>query len=196
MRARVVRLTALAVAVSAMAYGCSDHRSPIEPAAAAHNSLLGLVDRLEQVDVLRWSQPVEREISASRVIGPLGGTIRIPERGLQVDFPRGALLVPTTITVAAVPGSGVAYTFAPHGLVFAAPVRVRQQVQGTEAEADPSLLSTLQIGYFPMLSSLLSDGTALVAEILPVSVTPNGKTLEYHIHHFSGYVVAGGRSQH
>jgi hypothetical protein len=196
MRARVVRLTALAVAVAALAYGCSDRRSPMEPPAAGHAGLLGLTNRLEKVAVLRWSQPVEREIRASRVIGPLGGTIRIPETGLQVDFPRGALLVPTTITVTAVPGSGVAYTFAPHGLVFPVPVRVRQQVQGTEAEADPSLLSQLQIGYFPLLSSLLSDGTALVAEILPVRVTPNGKTLEYDIHHFSGYVVAGGRSRH
>ena len=89
------------------------------------------------MDGLQRTTPLAAPITVSKVIGADGGTLSIPEAGVTVTVPRGALAQTTTITMTARAGSLVAYDFAPHGITFAKPLVFSQQLRGTNA----SLLS-------------------------------------------------------
>ena len=134
-----------------------------------------------------------------------GGVISMPAAGLTVTFSAGAVSAPTAITVTAFAGNKVAYGFEPHGIQFSAPVVVTQNMLLTSIANNSYALSQVQAGYFPDgKSDLLSDGTALVNELLPVKLvigTVTGlinsllgvkvETASFVIRHFSGYLLCG-----
>ena len=115
----------------------------------------------------------------TRRIGPKGGEIRMGRHTLVI--PAGALATEVEITGTAPTGSLREVQFAPHGLVFATPVRLTLSV-------DKCLLpaaSTAEIVY-----------TALghkVIEREPSHHDRDTKLVEGWTDHFSGYVVAYGR---
>lgn len=159
------------------------------PAAPAGDLLTGVTSLLD-MNGLQRTTALAAPITVSKSIGPDGGTLAIPEAGVTVVVPRGALAATTKITMTARAGSLVAYDFAPHGIVFAKPLVFTQQLRGTNA----TLLNAplLQLGYYEDASLLTKTG-GLVSELLGGTVNTLTWTFTSSIPHFSGYMVSCGR---
>lgn len=153
----------------------------------------------DTVFVLKRLSALLADASTSATIGPDGGVLRIPDAGVEVTFPAGAVAAPTTITMTAKAGWDVAYEFAPHGLTFAVPITVTQSTDGTLAEKHPRLGRTLQGTYYgTSLDSAFVDPWKLFARSQEARKgTYNGSTreLQFTVEHFSGYLVSSGRQQ-
>ena len=140
--------------------------------------------------VLR-TQPLSQPITVRKTIGRAGGSLSIPEAGISVIVPYGALDQDTEITMTARAGYLLAYDFAPHGVTFNVPLVFRQSLNNTNA----GLLSplSLQLGYYED-PSLLGKTTALVSELVGGVTNILSRTFTAPIKHFSGYIVICGRS--
>lgn len=211
MASNVTRFLALLVAAMTAAYGCSDGAAVVapekqDPDYGLTTHLLDPViatasDLLTGVTVLTRDTPLAGDISVTGAIGKNGGTIEIPEAGIKVIFPRNALTPPKAnqtfdITVTALKGDEVAYTFEPHGLTFREPVIIMQDYRNTQAYRDPLMLSTIEGAYFSALSDLdLVAATAKVSEFRPTDVDVTGSRIRFTVDHFSGYLIASGRGR-
>ena len=194
MKPTLRRLVALALGSHVLASCGGDHptlpqlkqSAPEAPAG----DLLGGLTSLLGVNGLQRTQALAAPITVTKAIGPDGGTLAIPQAGVTVTVPRGALAATTTITMTARAGSLVAYDFAPHGITFAKPLVFSQQLRGTNA----TLLSApfLQLGYYQDASLLTKTG-GLVSELLGGAVNTLTWTFTSTIPHFSGYMVSCGR---
>jgi len=194
MKPTLRRLAALALGALALASCGGEHptlpqlqqSAPDAPAA----DLLGGVTSLVGMNGLQRTTPLAVPITVSKAIGADGGTLAIPEAGVTVTVPRGALAATTTITMTARAGTLVAYDFAPHGITFAKPLVFSQQLRGTNA----TLLSAplLRLGYYEDANLLTRTG-GLVSELLGGAVNTLTWTFTSTIPHFSGYIVTCGR---
>jgi hypothetical protein len=206
----IVRLQRRAVALSAIALlaACStDGPTGPGPAAApdAPNASLlgglvggvtggvgGVVNVLAQpvlASTITRTSPIAAE-KAVAVIGRAGGTIRLPNAGLTVVVPYGAVNGATTFTVSAPAGTAVLYEFGPHGTRFAVPLKVTQDLRRTTYGLLGGL--TLRAGYYKDGSANLSANTALVTEVLPVTLSSLLGTATFSVGHFSGYMMSTG----
>ncbi len=195
MKPTLRRLAALAFGALALVSCGTDQPTAVSRPApsvsgAPSASLLGTLTSLLTVDGLQRTTPLAAPITVSQAIGVEGGTLTIPQAGVTVVVPRGALAQTTTITMTARAGSLVAYDFAPHGITFAKPLVFSQQLKGTNA----SLLSApfLQLGYYSD-PSLLTKVGGLVSELLGGTLNTLTWTFTAPIPHFSGYIVTCGR---
>ena len=134
--------------------------------------------------------PLRQNISVSAVIGPDGGTIAIPDAGLTLVVPPGAVTSSTNFTATALAGRLAAYEFEPHGTKFAVPLRFTQDLKQL------SLLGVvtaplLDGAYFTDTGKLNQNlGRAAVTEILPATVDLLRLQVGFPINHFSGYLVS------
>jgi hypothetical protein len=200
------------VALVATACGTSD--SPVAPETfeagylsarggnAGGGSTGGATSTAEQFDTLyalKWAARVKQDVSASAEIGNAGGEIKIPELGFKITFPQGAVSRKTTITATVMAGTEVAYRFEPHGITFKEPVKIMQDLRLTTA--DDAVLAGLKRGYWvdPWASTLLESNTGKVqvkevqdAEVETMSAT--GRHAKFYVTHFSGYLLASGRT--
>ena len=193
MKLRILRHLAV-VAVGAMLINaCASPESPVAPQspvtpnAVASNSLLGL--STTTVTPLQRTKPLAKDLSASAYIGALGGRLAIPGAGITVVVPPLALTSTKLVTVTALAGSNVAYSFEPHGTKFLVPLVVTQDLSGTQAQAG-GLINPLSlfVGYFPDNTNILS-----VTELLNINLNLLNQTAVFTVTHFSGYIVASGR---
>lgn len=190
MKSSIMQLSTIAASLVILA-GCSD-KSPVAPAAPAPEAFRALIlPQAQQVDVLMRNTPLKSSIQRSATIGLLGGVISIPEAGLRVIVPSGAVLSRTTFTVNAPAGPAVAYEFGPHGARFLAPLVIEQDLRNTQAYGNLKILGSLEAGYFTDLSSI--GVTGLISEILPVLYDPITAKARFTVGHFSGYLLASGR---
>lgn len=147
--------------------------------------------------VLKRLTPLDTNISASAVIGPEGGSIRINAAGGKIDIPAGALSAPTKITMTALAGPNVAYEFQPHGTTFTQPVKVQQDLKMTAASVYPSLLQAAHGAYYDSsLDSSFVDPGKLLMKVKEHELgypDVNASQIKFYIGHFSGYVVLCGR---
>jgi hypothetical protein len=193
MNSRTLRLMAVAVAGAIFVNACATPdnpvapQSPIAPSAAASSSLLGLTKTT--VTPLQRTKPLPSALSASAYIGALGGRLAIPGAGITVVVPPLALTSTKLVTVTALAGSNVAYTFEPHGTTFLVPLVVTQDLSNTQATTG-GLINPLSlfVGYFPDSNNILS-----VTELLNINLNLLNKTAIFTVTHFSGYIVASGR---
>lgn len=155
----------------------------IAPASSASHTLLG--SPITVTPLLRVT-PLAQDIVVSKTIGLLGGTISVPGAGLTVVVPPLAVSKSTVFKITARAGSQVAYDFEPHGTKFLLPLVTTQNLTGMQG--DGSLLSLLQLGYYP-------DGThpTTVTELLTVTVSLLHLTAVSTVWHFSGYIYLTGR---
>ena len=184
----VLSLTA-ACAVAA----CADRLPTAPEPAAADRATLASGSSADVVRVLKRTDALANNLTASGVIGPRGGHIKIESAGIRVDFPRGAVSTPTLITVTAIRGNTVAYSFEPHGITFEQPVMIRQSLKNTVAWKDPGFAAALQGAYF---ERMLVDPTETYARTLEHrggKLKDRGRMLEFTIEHFSGYMVSTGK---
>jgi hypothetical protein len=185
------------LAVLAMSVACSEQSSPVEVGlgAGAEGPAFGKAPATGAIDtvvtLLQRDVPLAAPITVDEVIDRDGGMIQIPEAGLKVHFPAGALTKRTRIAITALEGSGVAYTFEPHGIRFREDVVIDQAYQGTNAFSGG--LSHYRGGYFPDVDGVDKlNGKARVTELYPVEVDQLGKKLRFYIKHFSGYLISVG----
>ncbi|HEX8904097.1 MAG TPA: hypothetical protein VF771_04605 [Longimicrobiaceae bacterium] len=172
---------------------CADVTQP-QATQSPDRPHLTVYDPPIDVYVLQRSTPLAAPISASAWIDRSGGTISIPAAGFTIDFPSNAIQSskPVLITVTALAGGNVAYTFEPEGIVFHNDPMITQDLKVTAAFGDASLRSALEGAYFPDLT-YLGNGTAKVKETRPTAVDINGWKMKFNVHHFSGYLASTGR---
>jgi hypothetical protein len=193
MKPRLKRWACATIAVFAIS-GCRDLplTEPSEAGPAGKATLDLISTGGDVVAMLDRSRSVERT-TVTKLIGPAGGHIQIGGAGVRVEFAPGAVAVPTPITVTALAGRDVAYDFQPHGLVFHAPVIVRQSLRHTTAWKNPLLAAQLQGSYF---DRLFVDATRTYARSLerrPARLRDDGRLIEFTIEHFSGYMLSTGK---
>ena len=195
MKPNLRRFTALVFsAIALVSCGIDQPTAVPRPEVAAPGapsaSLLTSITSLLTVDGLQRTTPLAAPITVSKAIGSEGGTLSIPQAGVTVVVPKGALAQTTTITMTARAGSLVAYDFAPHGITFAKPLVFSQQLKGTNA----SLLTApfMQLGYYSD-PNLLTETGGLVSQLLGGTLNTLTWTFTAPIPHFSGYIVTCGR---
>jgi hypothetical protein len=174
-------------------------RAPEFVRIRATDSLMNVTDIVfsDTALVLKRLTPLDSTISVTAVIGPNGGAIKINAAGGKIDIPAGALSEPTTITMTALAGPNVAYEFQPHGLTFAQPVKIQQDLRYTWASVYPQLLGMAHGGYYDrsLDSSFVDPGKLFVTlkEHELGYLESNATQLKFYINHFSGYLVTCGR---
>lgn len=136
--------------------------------------------------------PLAEPVTWSFSVGADGATSTNAASGLTIAVPRGALASTVTITVTALSGSAVAYRFEPHGLTFERNVTLTQNLAGTTAGVLSNLL--LQGAHFPGDEPVVTNGLALVTETVTAHINLLANTASFPIQHFSGWIVATGRS--
>jgi hypothetical protein len=171
------------------------HNVPATQSSGLLGGLLSVVGQTlgSVVGVVTRVLPVRSGVTTSAVIDGRGGTLSLPSAGLTIVVPAGAVSSPTRISVTAVPGDLVAYTFEPHGIKFAKPLKATQSLGLLNLR---SLLSSgsVSAGYFAQESDLNTESnTATISESLKVNVSLLGGTVTWDIWHFSGYLLSTGR---
>lgn len=183
---------------TALFSACSDAvvtapEAPVVGTESSSSLLGGLLGLTSTVAPITRNTPLANDVSWSFTVGSGGATSSNSAVGLTIRVPSGAVSAPTLITVTALKGSAVAYSFAPHGLQFNRQVTLTQKLQGTSVGAQ--LLPSLTGAYFENEDDLLDSGLAIVTELLSGLLNPLTKTFSFPIEHFSGYLVASGRSK-
>ena len=139
-----------------------------------------------------WERPV---VQVSQTIDPSGGTISIPETGLTMSFPQGAVAAPITVTVTS-DAQYVAYKMEPAGTQFLKDVTVTQSLATTEVAGHP-LKNQISAAYIAD-DNLSLRGMVPVSEIMPSYTTFSSGSPPiplFHvwiIKHFSRYMLASG----
>jgi hypothetical protein len=188
--AQRVRLSGAALILSAVIACASDPATG--PGSAARLKRMRMNDAPDTVTVMSRAVPLAQQYSASQVIGPEGGTLELPATGLKVIVPRDAVPAAVTFTVTAVPGAMIAYQFGPHGTTFKYPLRVEQDIRGVTIPQGESVLA----GYFPDQADLLVDDVVgTIEERLPAQLDAAAAKVRFEVTHFSGYLVASGRTR-
>jgi hypothetical protein len=170
--------------------GCArDGASPVEPMPVPPKPNAALLGLLPVRGVTR-ATPLAKDISVSAVIDKKGGTLSIPEAGLKLIVPPGAVSSKTKFVATAVAGKLVAYEFEPHGTRFAVPLQFQQDLKKVSLLG--ALTSPLMRGaYFTDESKLDQQaGLALVTELLPATLDLLKGRVGFPIKHFSGYLVS------
>jgi hypothetical protein len=188
MQFRIAHALAAAGALVALVAACEAPTAPaagMRPPTARHATATGPVE----MAVLQRTGPLSAPVTVSASIGALGGRIAIPEAGFSIRIPRGALPAgaPVTISVTALAGSDVAYSFAPEGLVFAADPVISQDLVNTAAFGHPEARNSLQGAWYE--EGGLENGVARVGEMRPTRTDVHGWKSRWTIHHFSGYLL-------
>ena len=197
MRKRMTRAlsAALALGVTTTIAACNGDQAATTGPVVRQNVA---IDQPQLATVLKRTVPLSHDVSASITIkGNRGGELRVPDAGLQVVIPGGALpsSAPVTITVTAVAGDAVAYEFEPHGIVFSVPLSATQDLKRTTWSGHTGK-GTLEAAYFASGSDLdVAGGTALISDVFETDVAATGKHLRWGIPHFSGYVIVTGRGR-
>jgi hypothetical protein len=196
MRAQWVRLGGAALILSAV-LACSSDRAagPQQPAVSMKK--MKLPKKLGQlipdtVTIAVRLSPLSRDVTVSKVIGAAGGTLSIPEAGVKLVVPAGAVSSNINFSMTALRGPLIAYEFGPHGTTFDVPLQIEQQTSGLFIIGDDDMTA----GYWTDRADLENEETiGDLAEENPVSRDTAKSLLRFNIHHFSGYLVASGRSK-
>jgi hypothetical protein len=148
-----------------------------------------------QLRALWWDKKHNKQVRVSKTIGELGGTISIPETGLTMVFPAGAVASSLQITITA-DEDYVAYKMDPAGTTFLQDVVVTQSLSTTELKGH-TLRSELFAAYIAD-DRLKLSGKVPVLEIEPShtifsTILPRVPIAHvWTIRHFSRYMLASG----
>jgi hypothetical protein len=192
MRHALPRLT---VALSFALAGCSDAPTAAPALDAPAALRQDIVEAAVPAQGLQRLNSLAHDITVTARIDRRGGSFSIPEAGLRVVVPSGALTGTQVVnfTATALAGDVVAYDFGPHGLHFARPLKISQELRGTDwanARRDH-----LEAGYFASRSQLdVENNMVEINEFLPLDVDLSGSRMRFEVEHFSGYIITTGRN--
>ena len=197
MRKRVGALLGLSAAIALIAVACTDSAhsptAPVTSGSAKAGKLLGL----QLLPPVHRTTPLAAPVSWSFTATPWGTVSSNSAVGLTVIVPYGALSTTQTITVTALPGNAVAYSFEPH-LVFNRPVTLKQNLSGTDAGLLTSLVGGLLLsgGHFTGDNlEIDGNGLALLDETVPANILSGllSRSASFNVGHFTGWILASGR---
>jgi hypothetical protein len=201
--ARFNRYVVVALA-ALLGASCSDSSTAPRPAATSElNRAVTTAlahTYIARGEIVKRTGNLQDDITATASITPDGGSLSLPEAGLVLIFPRGAVSETVEVTATALKGKRLVYDFQPHGLVFATPIYVAQQLRGTELNAQRAQKKGLDVwaGYLSRgTSDILVDGSANFSETFNATYYGTGtETLVvFMTTHFSGYAMASGRRE-
>ena len=178
------------VGAAVLAAACSS--DPLTPSVEVERRANSL-PKPAVVKLLERTAPLQATERATLTVSPgKGGTLTLPNAGLTIVVPVGAVKGTLTISVTAAPGKAVAYDFEPHGTKFGRALTFIQDLDKTTWKNFG--LSTLWGGYYP---TGYDDANlrAIITESFPVRIsgTSKGNTASFDIWHFSGYTISTGR---
>jgi len=163
----------------------------------ASQPLLGAVTDVRKLDLkaIWWKKQHKDVIRVSKTIDQSGGTISIPETGLTVSFPAGAVTSPITITITS-DEKYVAYKMEPTGTKFLKDVTATQLLNTTSIFGAP-LRSQLYAAY------IADDNIKLSGKVPALEIEPSTTIFSvlspllpqahvWTIRHFSRYMLASG----
>jgi hypothetical protein len=195
--AAAVRVSALMMGMAGLAVGCSDV-APTGPDAPMPSLALA-TSSVDTVTVIQRVTPLSQDITVGAWINKTGGSLAIPEAGLKVTIPAGAVQKRTYFSVTAYAGNLVSYEFGPHGMRFRVPLQMHQDARDLNiwkqnGDLTPTVIP-IEAGYFPSRDDIdMAHGTAKINEILPVDIDLLGSKIHFDVRHFSGYLLASGRN--
>jgi hypothetical protein len=163
---------------------------PSAPQASLIGGLVGTITSAATSIVAgqTWLLPVKQPITVSANVTPTSGAyLSIPTLGVLVNIPKGAVSVPTTITMTALPGNVVALDFQPAGTKFNVPIHVTQNMLFTHWLGQP-----FDVAYFKSTSDINNTKNTINASEF-LNVVQLGPIATYDVWHFSGYAAAAGR---
>jgi hypothetical protein len=175
--------------VSCAAPDFANPTAPVETIASAGDAL----DL--QLRAVTWKRQLDGPLTVSQTIDQAGGTISIPQTGLTIEFPAGAVASAVAITVTA-DEKYVAYKMEPSGTEFLKDVRITQLLDSTSIFGLP-LTSGLYAAY-------IADDNVNLSGVLPVLELEPSTTIfsllspllpqaeVWTIRHFSRYILASG----
>jgi hypothetical protein len=142
-----------------------------------------------------WKNQYQDVIKVSKIIDQSGGTISIPETGLTLSFPAGAVATPLTVIVTA-DAQYVAYKMEPTGTQFLKDVTATQLLNTTMLSGSP-LRSQLYAAY------IADDSVSLTGKVPVLELEPSTTIFSvlspllpqahvWTIRHFSRYMLASG----
>jgi ZU5 domain len=189
-RARTI-IVALAVAGSAVACR-SDSPTVTAPTASANFKKVKNSKTSDTSTVVTRKLSFATDVTVSAVIGSAGGTLELKDAGLTMIVPAGAVSSDQTFSITALAGNMIAYEFAPH-MNFAKAVRFEQKLDVFNI---PSDVGAFSLGYFAQRADLgvLESEVGTIQEQLPVVIDISGGKAKADVMHFSGYLMASGRS--
>lgn len=207
LRSGLVRSLAVVVGAFIIA-SCSEAgiSAPLAPAktiaapASEQFAAQGLIGAVTDATHLKlravwWRKNKQNTVTVSKTIDQSGGTISIPETGLTISFPAGAVAAPIKITVTS-DDKYVAYKMEPSGTRFLKDVTVTQLLSPTALSGSP-LRTQLYAAYIAD-DKLNLSGVVKALEIEPsTTVFPSSSSLipeaqVWVIRHFSRYMLASG----
>jgi hypothetical protein len=197
MRAQWVRLGGAALILGVVLACSSDRSTGPQQQPAVSMKKMKLPKKLGQlipdtVTVAVRLFPLTKDATVTKVIGAAGGTISVPEAGVKLVVPAGAVSSDVNFSVTALRGPLIAYEFGPHGTTFNVPVRVEQQTSGLFILGAGDMTA----GYWTDRADLENEDTiGDLTEENPVTQDASGSVLRFNVNHFSGYLVASGRKR-
>jgi hypothetical protein len=214
----LARLAAVSLSIAGI-LACGDNPAPLGPSSGPKLEVVNppvkapVVKRLAPLADYEWTSvwlypkvaPKTKGKGKQTVTSTTDVTVKLRLSGLVVEFPAGAVNDPVQVWVVAYPGDEVAYEFYPHGLKFNMPIKIQQDLHGTGAYMNETIMSDMQGGYMPngMADIDSTTGEATFTEIFPV-VYAQGDTVyekltpsiaKFYTTHFSGYALASGRKR-
>jgi hypothetical protein len=167
--------------------------SPVSPQFDKRGLAGAVTDAVHlELKAVWWKKQHKDVIRVSKTIDQSGGTISIPETGLTLSFPAGAVTGPLTITITS-DDKYVAYKMEPTGTRFLKDVTATQLLNTTSIFGEP-LRDQLYAAYIADDNVKLS-GKVPALEIEPSTTIFSALLPQAHvwiIRHFSRYMLASG----
>ena len=114
------------IAVFAMS-ACGERTGPLEPTLSRLETSPASARGDSHAKILKRSKALKGDLQATATVTPNGGTLAIPDAGLLVVFPRGAVSRNLVVTVEAHGGKDLVYSFEPHGTHFSQPIEIESK---------------------------------------------------------------------
>ena len=153
-------------------------------ASGAPGDLLGLDLNVAGLQLL--SCTVTQSYSASKTIGPSGGSLRVGPHTLTV--PAGALSQDVQISASAPAGKTVQVHFEPEGLRFALPTSLTMSY--SQCGLVDGLLLRVKEEDFDRIFDINVDDQQNILEVLPSIANLLNRTVTGKVGHFSNYALA------
>jgi hypothetical protein len=184
--------TVFAVAV----VSCGERTGPLAPTLVRLDEPALAARAESKAKLIKRSKNLASDVAARATITPGGGILTIPEAGLLLVFPRGAVSKNLVVTATANRGKEVVYSLEPHGTTFNLPIAIAQLTSLTTYEKKSGETKPqLHGGYLLNGPSDIDGlGSASFSETFPAALADRaGGTYAYfYTYHFSSYALASG----
>lgn len=192
------RLYLLPALAAGATIACSDATAPRAEMHAAGRIAATHEATVAMGAIVKRTTPLFQNEVGSTLVTPRGGWLYLPQSGLILYFPDGAVTSDVQVTATAYTGNKVVYDFQPHGIRFERPIYVAQMLLNTELGSLRTKRNRPPVwgGYLSHgLADVTEDGTGFFAEVFDGFYGGRGADAfaVFTTNHFSGYALASGR---